>query len=280
MFPLTATKHAPVKKIHVLDTNVLLHDPTAIFKFEDNEVVIPIFVIEEVDTFKREMSERGRNARQVVRYLDDLREKSGGSLQHGVVLGESGRLRVGVPENGNTPSASLPRQQTDGPRDHGHRPRHPGRKPRGAGRVCDDGFPIFAFAQTPLGLRAETYEGGRIAVDELYTGIVQIEVAGELVDQLGGRTDVPVAKVRDGFPSEVHPNQCVVLRDQNQRKHTALGRVDGSRDQVRPLRGPREGAWGRAAAKHGTALRARPLAESGHPSRYPRGQSGHGYKRF
>ena len=54
-----------MKKNYVLDTNVLLHDPRAIFKFEDNDVVVPIFVIEEVDQFKREGTERGRNARTV-----------------------------------------------------------------------------------------------------------------------------------------------------------------------------------------------------------------------
>ncbi|HEU4538795.1 MAG TPA: PIN domain-containing protein, partial [Polyangiaceae bacterium] len=85
-----------MKKNYVLDTNVLLYDPHAIFKFEDNDVVIPIFVIEEVDQFKREGTERGRNARTVCRFLDDLREK-GGSLAGGVPLEGGGSLRVAVP---------------------------------------------------------------------------------------------------------------------------------------------------------------------------------------
>ena len=71
-----------MKKNYVLDTNILLHDPYAIFLFDDNNVIIPIYVIEEVDQFKREGSERGRNARHVVRLLDDLREQ-GGSLSKG-----------------------------------------------------------------------------------------------------------------------------------------------------------------------------------------------------
>ena len=65
----------PMKKNYVLDTNVLLHDPHAIFRFEDNDVIIPIYVIEEVDQFKREGSERGRNARTIARLLDELREQ-------------------------------------------------------------------------------------------------------------------------------------------------------------------------------------------------------------
>src|SRR6185503_7219572 len=86
-----------MKKNYVLDTNILLHDPRAIFRFEDNNVVIPIFVIEEVDQFKREGTERGRNARQIARVLDELRE-TGGSLSQGVALQNGGSLRVAVPE--------------------------------------------------------------------------------------------------------------------------------------------------------------------------------------
>src|SRR3954462_15902067 len=85
-----------MKKNYVLDTNVLLHDPRAIFRFEDNDVVIPIYCIEEVDQFKREGSERGRNARQIARLLDGLRD-DGGSLANGVPLQSGGTLRVAVP---------------------------------------------------------------------------------------------------------------------------------------------------------------------------------------
>ena len=62
-----------MKKTFVLDTNVLLHDPEALTAFEDNNVVIPIYVIEEVDAFKKDQSELGRNARHAVRNLDALR---------------------------------------------------------------------------------------------------------------------------------------------------------------------------------------------------------------
>ena len=64
-----------MRKNFVLDTNVLLHDPRAIFHFADNNVVIPIYVIEEIDTFKKELSELGRNARQVARCLDEFRDE-------------------------------------------------------------------------------------------------------------------------------------------------------------------------------------------------------------
>ena len=80
------------KKTFVLDTNVLLHDPRAMFSFEDNDVVIPIYVVEEIDSFKKDLSELGRNARQVSRYLDQLRDD--GSLSVGVKLDRGGTLRV------------------------------------------------------------------------------------------------------------------------------------------------------------------------------------------
>ncbi len=67
-------------KNYVLDTNVLLHDARSIYSFADNNVVIPIYVIEEIDTFKKDQSELGRNARQIARLLDEHR--SDGGLSH------------------------------------------------------------------------------------------------------------------------------------------------------------------------------------------------------
>ena len=82
------TAHPDPEKIavknYILDTNVLLHDPNSILNFEENTVLIPIDVIEEIDGFKRESSELGQNARSVSRCLDDLRAK--GRLSEGVTL--------------------------------------------------------------------------------------------------------------------------------------------------------------------------------------------------
>ena len=71
-------------RMFVLDTNVLLHDPNAIFSFRSVMVGIPFIVLEELDTFKKESGEKGRNAREVIRNLDELRER--GSLGTGVDL--------------------------------------------------------------------------------------------------------------------------------------------------------------------------------------------------
>lgn len=79
-------------KIYILDTNVLLHDPKAIFSFEKSMVALPIVVLEELDAFKTETTQRGYNSRQVIRFLDNLREK--GSLRDGVELDNGGILQV------------------------------------------------------------------------------------------------------------------------------------------------------------------------------------------
>src|SRR5947209_2811566 len=84
-----------MRKHFVLDTNVLLHDPLAMFHFADNVVVIPIYVLEEIDQFKKELSERGRNARELCRRLDEFRN-SGHHLSEGVDLPGGGQLRVAL----------------------------------------------------------------------------------------------------------------------------------------------------------------------------------------
>ena len=83
-----------IMKTFVLDTNILLHTPQALFVFDDNPVVIPLAVIEEIDDQKRRQDEIGRNAREVSRLLDDLRQK--GDLSRGVSLPGGGSLRIEV----------------------------------------------------------------------------------------------------------------------------------------------------------------------------------------
>jgi len=96
-------------KKFILDANVLLHDPKALQVFDDNEVVIPISVLDELDNAKVRPDERGRNARAVVRLLDKLRAK--GSLSKGVKLNKS-VVKVELNHSGNIP-AGLSAEKTD-----------------------------------------------------------------------------------------------------------------------------------------------------------------------
>jgi PhoH-like ATPase len=81
-----------MKKNFVFDTNVLLTDPHALYKFGDNNVVVPITVIEELDNFKHDNNTLGRNAREATRIIDAHRGQ--GNLSKGVALEGGGILRV------------------------------------------------------------------------------------------------------------------------------------------------------------------------------------------
>ena len=89
---------ATLTKFFVLDTNVLLHDPTSVYRFQEHDVFLPIMTLEELDNNKKGMSEVSRNARQVTRNLDDIVSSHSGAIEHGIPLFElshkqaSGRL--------------------------------------------------------------------------------------------------------------------------------------------------------------------------------------------
>ena len=224
-----------MKKNYVLDTNVLLHDPRAIFKFEDNNVVIPIYCIEEVDQFKREGSERGRNARTICRILDELRDQ-GGSLASGVTLESGGHLRVAVPaQKPELPSAidkaamdqAILQAAFDVRENDAARPT--------VFVTMDTNLRIRADA---LGMPSETYENMRVEAERLDTGVKEVEVSAADIDVFfqEGRLAPP--------EPGLSPNLCVLLRDRENPAHTALGRYDGAKKEIMALRTPREGVMG------------------------------------
>lgn len=228
-------------KTYVLDTNVLLHDPQAIHKFDEHDLAIPIYVIEEIDTFKKDLSELGRNARAIARTLDDLREQSHSSLQHGVTLPSGGTLRVIVPPDRDQVSPkgssgmdlailktamSLDEENEDDPV---------------ILVTMDTNLRIRADAS---GLRAENYEGGRVVIDQLYSGVVRIGTSKENVDLLARRETIDLDSLELEEGQELFPNACVVLCDRMHERHTALGRVDSRKGELVPLIVGREGAWG------------------------------------
>lgn len=223
-----------MKKNYVLDTNVLLHDPQSIFRFEDNNVIIPIYAIEEVDQFKREGSERGRNARHIARLLDELREK-GGALSNGVTLASGGTLRVAVPEK----RLELPSAVDKAAMDQAILQTAFHIREMDSGRptvfvTMDTNLRIRADA---LGMVAQTYENTRVEVDQL-TAVVDVEVDSQEIDAFF--RDGSVAPKTNGLGA----NASVMLRDQSNPSHTALGRFDALKKQVLGLRVPREGVMG------------------------------------
>ena len=86
------------KRIYVLDTNVLMHDPTALFRFEEHDVFLPMQVIEELDNGKKGTSEASRNARQVSRFINELIEAQGtDKIASGLVLERPNGLQLRGP---------------------------------------------------------------------------------------------------------------------------------------------------------------------------------------
>jgi len=224
-----------MKKTYILDTNVLLHDPQAIFRFEDNNLAIPITVIEEIDGFKKNLSETGRNARQFSRFLDELRRNH--SLTEGVPLDSGGILSVEL----YTEEAlkRLPPEL---------------RNERGDNRILAvalkfkerlDEPVVFVTKDTNLrikadaiGLTAEDYESDKVSIDELYTGATELLVSKDEVDLFYSQ----------GFletECACMANQFVTLVDEGNPSHTALARYQAPLDRfVALIPTPKEGLWG------------------------------------
>ena len=119
MAPRKPAASATATKLFVLDTNVLMHDPTSLFRFEEHDVYVPMMTLEELDNNKKGMSEIARNARQVTRTLDDLVSHAGEHIEQGIPLTEpskgmaTGRLFLQT-EAINTPlPPSLPSSKYD-----------------------------------------------------------------------------------------------------------------------------------------------------------------------
>ena len=88
-------------KVFVIDTNVLIHYPESIMSFRENEIVIPLQVLEELDNLKTYSDQRGKSAREAIRFLDSVTKK--GSLNEGVKLENGSLLRVSLALPGHSP---------------------------------------------------------------------------------------------------------------------------------------------------------------------------------
>ena len=222
-------------KHFVLDTNILIHDPGALFHFGDNEVVVPIFVLEEVDQFKKEASERGRNARELARMLDRLRS-NGGHLAEGAALPNGGRLRVATAER--TVPRTLRESQVA---DYlilmvavDVRNAHPSDPTIFVTKDVN-----LRIRADSLGLTAMDFEAEeRVSLEELYSGMTEIPVSGADVDTFFSQGTLALSQ------AELQPNQYVLLRDIDSPSHSALGRFDKAQGKLVQLKKIRDGVWG------------------------------------
>jgi PhoH-like ATPase len=205
------------KKTYVLDTNVPLTDPDSLYAFENNDILLPFKVLEELDKHKKRQDGVGRNARETIRILDSLRET--GSLNKGVRLGKGmGVIKVvqldperltecpdiDLKDSDNEIICCVFQEQATAPR----------RKHIVVSRDVN-----MRVKCDSLGVLCEDYIRSKVVKDtsELYTGFSSVLVDDEVIDQLYNNEEVFVEET-------YHPNQFLMLVSNANEKKTALAR--------------------------------------------------------
>lgn len=220
----------------IVDTNVILFDALAITKFRHADVFIPFSVIEEVDRFKKDLGENGRNARQFSRFIDVLRAK--GPLAKGVLLEKSDSYCYvnpdlqfeGMPQefdfhkadNRILATAMALQQQY----------------PKAQVELVTKDINLRIKADV-LGVNAKDYDPEETQVEDMYTGLKEIETDPNLIDTF--------YKEKSLAPPEefrLLANQYVIMRDKTNANHSAIGRYSEREKKIVPLIGPAESIWG------------------------------------
>ena len=224
-------------KNYILDTNVLLHDPNSLFSFQDNHVLVPIEVIEEIDRFKRESSELGQSARTVSRMLDGLRQQ--GSLSEGVSLPNGGRLRIifhkkprgknGITHgNGHNVDSRIVASALDIRK----------ASPKIATVLVTKDINLRIKADA-FGLQAEDYQTDRVNITDLYTGTFDMQVNAAKMAAFRANSELELPPGKTYFP-----NEFCTLTEEGNPKRTALAKVDATGRKLVPIIDCREGVWG------------------------------------
>ena len=217
-------------KSFVLDTNVLIHDPEALFTFEGGRVVVPLTVVEELDNFKKSNDSRGRNARSVSRYLDELRQH--GKLSDGVPLEHGGQLKVEV--------------QARSPLPHSFEKSKDNRILETALGLAKQGDTVVFITKDinlrikaeSIGLIAEDYEKEKVHPEQLYMGWRDLLLPSEAIDKFfkAKRLEPPMNAWK--------PNEMAILRSEAGTSQSALARFDAKTKMLVPLAYASSKPWG------------------------------------
>ena len=214
-------------KIYVVDTNVLLQAPYALGSFEDNQVVLPMVVLEELDHFKKAEGETGANARRVIRYLEQLRQR--GSLLEGVELEKGGTLRV----EKNFVNEVLPEDLSEDLADNRILKVCIGLAGKNEEQVIlvTKDLLLRIKAQI-LGICAEDFTTDQVLEHEnQYSGRCEVFVPEEVFKGFK-KKGVPVDQVYvmdengESYVPQLTENQFVILKADQSAKKTQLGRVE------------------------------------------------------
>lgn len=219
-------------KRFLLDTNVLIHDPNSIEVFADNEVIISISILDELDQIKTRPDEKGRNARAVIRRLDELR--AFGSLNTGVRIPSGSLIRVELNHLATLSSAlsdsvdnrlirtAIGLQQED---------------PTRSVIVVTKDINLRVKCDA-LGIVVQDYEKDKLAKtpDALYSGFETLNVLSSVIDELYGQ------KIIDIDVFEKYPNKFILLQSLDRPGHSGIGRL--TKEGRLKVVNPPNGAWG------------------------------------
>lgn len=231
------------RKNYLLDTNVLLHDPNSLVSFDEHNVLVPIEVIEELDRFKRESNELGRNARTVSRMLDGWRA-SGSRLHEGHTLPGGGRFRIVLSEKENGNGHIGHNGNGNG---NGHvdnlilaRARHIKSTEPGTILVIVTKDVNLRLKADAAGLRAEDYNTDRVQLSALYSGAFEFQVGAEDLAQFNqnGEMDVSAGHQVGEY--------CHILSGKKYR----LAKVNADGRLVPIMDVSKEGVWGIRPRNH------------------------------
>ncbi|TKC18522.1 PhoH family protein [Robertmurraya kyonggiensis] len=230
-------------KIYVLDTNVLLQDPYSIFSFEDNEVVIPAVVLEEVDSKKRNMDEIGRNARQVSRLIDGLRQN--GKLHEKIPLENGGALRIELNHRSFHQLQDIFVEKTNDNRILAvakNLSLEEDTKLEGRRVILVSKDTLVRVKADAIGLYSEDFLSDRVVEnDHIYTGVLEQFVDITLLNSFYEKKEIPAFE----FPNlTLYPNQFLIMKDTLGSSSSAIGMVDQTGKMIRKLVFDHDHIWG------------------------------------
>jgi PhoH-like ATPase len=220
----------------VLDTNVILFDALAMNKFKDADIHIPISVIEEVDKFKRDPGENGRNARHFSRFVDMLREK--GSLPAGVPLDEKNDSWIFV--NSDFTVTGLPTEFDANKADNrilATAMALQKQSPRSRVELITKDINLRIKADV-LGVVAKDYEPDGVSNEDLYEGYLEVEISSEQIESFYQTRKLVLPDVR------LVANQYIIMKDKENLNQSAVGRYSAKDSAVVPLLVGTQGVWG------------------------------------
>lgn len=224
-----------VKKNILLDTSVCLTDSESIFKFDNNDIFLPLKVLEEIDKHKKRQDSVGINARKIIRSLDELRSK--GNLQKGVRLGKGkGVLKVVSYEIAH--EANFPSDLNINIPDHiiiasgmAIAKSNPKRKTI----VVSNDINMRVICDS-LGLKAQDYKSEEVVTntEELYDGFSQIVIDDETIDQFYLDENIFLDEF-DLEDEKLSPNQYLLLSSVANPKKTCLARFEDSQSPLKKI---------------------------------------------